>query len=65
MEDTPSQTPDDQRDSYRRLLAECRRHLTEGVDKTLAAVYMREIAKIEAALKDLELKEGRKTVMKG
>ncbi len=47
----------DNRDNYRRLITYYRRHLAEGVDAQLVTVYTREIAKVEAALNDLEREE--------
>jgi hypothetical protein len=51
----------DNRDNYHRLIGYYRRHLDDGVEPQLVVVYTREIAKIEAALRDLELDQGHKT----
>jgi len=60
MKNIPSQTHDNS-DNYHRLIGYYRRHLDEGVDAPLVSVFTREIAKMEAALRALELARGHKT----
>jgi hypothetical protein len=60
MKNIPSRTHDNS-DNYRRLIGYYRRHLAEGVNAQLVIVYTREIAKMEAALRDVELMQGHKT----